>query len=64
MTPLNEAILAAGSQRKLAGAIGVSQGLISYWVNRRKGKGSAEMAIKIENITGIARARLRPDLFS
>ena len=58
---LKSAIKIAGSQTALAKRIGTQQQNISYWL--KKGRPPAEAAIAIERETGIARHRLRPDLF-
>lgn len=60
-TPLSRAVQIAGSQHKLADAIGFSQHAV--WHALRRGRVSAEMARAIEKATGVAAADLRPDLF-
>lgn len=60
--PLEKAIEIAGTQVKLACATGYSQNLISL-IQLGKRKISAELAVAIENATGITRYELRPDLF-
>lgn len=58
---LKQAIQVAGSQTKLAQAIGSTQGHISQWL--RRGKVPAEKVLPIERATGVARHLLRPDVF-
>lgn len=63
-TPISRAILIAGSEAKLGKAAGVSQNAI--WSAKRRGRVSAELAIRIERATmgEVTRAELRPDLFA
>jgi DNA-binding transcriptional regulator YdaS (Cro superfamily) len=59
-TPLERAILAAGSGKALAGLLGVTPMAVSYW----KARGvPARQALPIEKATGIPRHELRPDLY-
>lgn len=59
-TPLERAILAAGSGKSLAGILGVTPMAVSYW----KARGiPARQAIAIEKATGVPRHELRPDLY-
>lgn len=60
-SPLEMAIKAAGSQAKLAEAIGRTQQAVSKWV--REGRIPAEYVVAVEKATGINRAELRPDLY-
>ncbi|EDW4548803.1 helix-turn-helix domain-containing protein [Salmonella enterica] len=72
MTPeqiaLTEAINAAGGQSELARKLTVSSGCLVRqqqvwnWLNREK-KPSVKQVPFIEKITGIAKERLRPDVF-
>lgn len=39
----------------------VSQQLVSYWF--RKGELPAELVLRVERLTGVARDELRPDVF-
>lgn len=55
------AILAMGGQDALADALGVTQPAISYYLYKRC---PVETAIEIEAITGVSRAKIRPDLFN
>jgi hypothetical protein len=55
---LNRAIAAAGSMRKFAAAVGVTHQAVSQW--RRI---PAELVVKAEKASGIAREELRPDLY-
>jgi TorA maturation chaperone TorD len=56
---VEEAVNAAGGVGALARALGISQPAVSSW-NRIP----ADRVIAVEAITGIARSRLRPDLYS
>jgi DNA-binding transcriptional regulator YdaS (Cro superfamily) len=60
---IETAVLARGSQAKLADAMGCSQQQISYLLKAKSI--SAEMAIKIDEATHgeVSRHDLRPDLF-
>ena len=62
MKPIELAIKKAGSQANLAKAIEVSQSRVWNWVNRDP-KIPAEMVLRIEAATGIARDKLRPDIY-
>jgi len=55
---LAEAIRAAGGISELARQIGISQPSVSNWI-----RVPAERVISVEAITGIDRAKLRPDLY-
>lgn len=55
---LNEAIEAAGGVTELARRIGVAQPSVSNW-----NQVPAERVIVVEKATGVARVRLRPDLY-
>jgi len=55
---LNEAIQAVGGVSELARRIGISQPSVSNW-----DKVPAERVLAVEAATGIARVRLRPDLY-
>src|SRR3546814_8067179 len=66
--PLKHAISVATSQAKLAVAITAAgrrctQQTISYWLKELDGEIPAEWCPYIESATGIARARLRADIF-
>jgi TorA maturation chaperone TorD len=56
---LEEAIRAAGSVSELARRIGISQPSVSTW-----DRIPAERVLSVENVTGVSRVVLRPDLFS
>ena len=60
---LEKAVSIAGSQAALAAAIGVRQSTLSYWLTRSQRGVSAEHVLRIEAVTGVSRAILRPDLF-
>lgn len=55
---LEEAIKTAGGVRALARALGVSQPAVSMWKRI-----PVDRVTEVESVTGIPRARLRPDLF-
>ena len=61
---INLAIKIAGSQQKLAEALGLSQQAVSYYIVG-EARVSAEVAVKIDKFTKgkISKAALRPDLF-
>ena len=61
---LLDAIKLAGSQSKLASAIGISQQGVSYILNQA-GTISAEVAVAIERFSKgkIKKSELRPDIF-
>ncbi|HEY2758112.1 MAG TPA: molecular chaperone TorD family protein [Pseudolabrys sp.] len=56
---LSNAIRAAGGVSELARQIGISQPSVSNWI-----RVPAERVLAVEAVTGIDRARLRPDLYS
>lgn len=58
-----KAIEIAGSETRLAKAIGFSQNAV--WTARKKGKPSAEMAVAIDKFTQgqVSKQQLRPDLW-
>jgi TorA maturation chaperone TorD len=56
---LQEAIRAAGGVTELARRIGISQPSVSNW-----SRIPAERVLSVEAVTGVARAILRPDLYS
>lgn len=47
---------------KFAAAIGVSRGCVSHWISGRR-KPNREHWPKIEQVTGLGRRAIRPDLF-
>jgi DNA-binding transcriptional regulator YdaS (Cro superfamily) len=59
---LRKAIKLAGSQTKLAKAVGVEQTAVSNWLNRNK-RVPAERVLLIEAATGVSRHELRPDIY-
>lgn len=59
MSALERAISVAGSQEKLAAAIGVSQGLISQWLNGAQI--TTKHFPKIEAATGVTAQELLED---
>jgi DNA-binding transcriptional regulator YdaS (Cro superfamily) len=58
---LRKAIKVAGSQGKLAKAIGKTQGHVCKWLERNEIP--AEVVLKIESATGVSRHDLRPDIY-
>lgn len=62
MTGLNEAIKAAGNQRKLAKLIGAWPQTVNRWVKRYNGLVPAEYVGVIYRATGVLPHKLRPDL--
>jgi len=59
--PLHRAIESAGSQAKLARAVGCSRCFVNKWVS--KNKVPTEWCKKVEVATGVTRVELRPDIF-
>lgn len=59
-TPLERAILAVGSGKALAELTGVTPMAVSYWKVRGV---PARHALKIEEVTGVPRHELRPDIY-
>lgn len=62
MEAVKKAVSILGSQQKLADSLGVSKQLISSYANGRA-KVTAANAKKIEELTGVKREEIRPDLF-
>ena len=63
MPDLRALFRASGTrQRDIAAAVGRSEGAISQWVSGERDI-PAELVVKVEEITGIPRHRLRPDLW-
>lgn len=60
-TAIGRAIKAAGGPRKLASLIGIRYQAVQNWVVRRKVPG--ERVLRIEQLTGVSRHELRPDLY-
>lgn len=61
-TPLERAIEISGGQTKLAHDIGTTQQGIYYWL--KKNNVPAEFCVKIEEVTGVPKYELRPDIFT
>ena len=57
---LQDAITAAGGQAALARALGIKQASVAGWIWTRL---PAERVLDVERITGVAKERLRPDLY-
>ena len=53
----------AGGQNALAAALGTTQSLVWYWLERSKKGVPAEHVLTIERLTGISRYDLRPDIY-
>lgn len=68
MSPKHEALARAiekaETQSGLAKAIGTSQALVGYWLNKSQRGVPAEWVAKIEAATGVPRHELRPDLYA
>lgn len=63
---VHRAIKSAGSQRALAGLLGVSSAAVGQWLRKRADGGrdvAAKQCVRIEGITGgaVTRRDLRPD---
>lgn len=61
MDALTQAIEKAGSQGRLARALGLKQQTIFGW--KERGKVPAERVIEVERLTGVSRHDLRPDIY-
>lgn len=61
--PLKRACEAAGGQKPLADKIGTSQSQVWYWLEKSKKGVSPEYVLKIEEVTGVSRHELRPDIY-
>lgn len=59
-TALKQAVAAAGTQQRLATALGVRQSCVSNWLVRGV---PPERCLHIEKVTGVSRYDLRPDVF-
>ena len=59
---LQRAIAKVGSQSALARLLGVSQAAVSKWVRNSKHL-PAQHVLPVEDVTGISRHDLRPDLY-
>ena len=63
MTTLKSLFRAAGKrQRDIAAAVGRSEGAVSQWVSGERDI-PADLVLRVEQVTGIPRHRLRPDLW-
>jgi len=58
---LDDAILAAGGVERLGDALGCAHSSVVRW--RQRGRVPADRVVAIEAATGVARQRLRPDLY-
>ena len=61
-TPLNQAIQAAGGYAEVARKLGVTRSLVWQWAKYGQ-RVSAERVIPLEQITGVPRSQIRPDLY-
>lgn len=60
-TGIEKAVAAAGSNRKLAQAIGCDRQLVDYWI--KTGRPSPAYCQQIKESTGVPLAELRPDIW-
>lgn len=60
---LLEAVELVGGQSKLAEELDIKQGHVAMWIHRDKKAPPAEYVLKIEQLTGVSRYKLRPDVF-
>lgn len=60
-TPIERAVMAAGSQTKLAADLGVTPQAVQQWVEAASVP--AKRVLDIERLTGVSRHDLRPDIF-
>jgi DNA-binding transcriptional regulator YdaS (Cro superfamily) len=60
---LELAIEKAGGQASLARKIGTSQELVYFWLRRSKKGITPEFVLRIEDVTGVSRHLLRPDIY-
>ncbi len=61
--PFKKAIDIIGSQSKMANELKCYQSQVWYWLNTSKYGVPAEYCQKVEELTGITREQLRPDVF-
>lgn len=61
---LANAVRITGGQTAFGEKLGVTQSLVWYWLNRSKKGVAPEYVLPIENLTGVSRSELRPDLFA
>lgn len=59
---LKEAIRRAEGQNGLARLLGISQPRVHYWLHKG-GKLPAEYVLRVEELTGVSRHELRPDIY-
>ena len=59
---LSKAVQAAGSERKLAASLGLSPPAVNHWMKRGVVP-SPEAVLKIEELFGIPKEYIRPDIF-
>jgi DNA-binding transcriptional regulator YdaS (Cro superfamily) len=62
LTALQKAVAISGGQVALAKKLGLKQGHVWWWLNRSK-RIPAEQTIAVEQLTGVSRHELRPDVF-
>lgn len=61
MDALDRAFEAAGGPTALAAALQIRQSVVSNW--RMRGRIPAARCIQVEQLTGVSRHELRPDVF-
>lgn len=59
---LTACLAKAGTQARMASDLEVSQGTISNWINRSR-RMPAEYVLKAEELYGVSRHDLRPDIY-
>lgn len=62
LAAVEQAVVVAGNQTKLAASVGCPQQYVSNWINR-DGRCSAAWVLAVERVTGVSRHQLRPDLY-
>lgn len=60
---LARAVERAGGQTRLAKHIGVNQCVVSYWLKQSKRGAAGQHCVAIEELTGVPRHELRPDIY-
>lgn len=60
---LAKAIERLKTQAGLAEAVGTTQSLVGYWLNKSKRGVPAEWVLRVEAASGVSRHELRPDLY-
>lgn len=60
---LQRAINTAGSTKKFAQSLGISEQAIGRWKNKYKGRVPANRVLSVFHVTGVTPHELRPDLY-